>query len=485
MARARYESRPSPGTGTATLTIRSVGGGEELTHFLHVFPDVALAVGTPQADTPGEMSESGWRHAGMDAPCRADARLASSLPISACAANVPSATMTRGWIRSICRNRNGWHSLDFVRLGVAIARRPALDHVRDVHIRPRQADRFDDLGEQLPRASDERLALDVFIRARRLADEHEPRLRDCPRRTPPACGPACGACSACMWADVLTQRRKVRNRIERSGLCHAICHSNCRRGWNRRRRIRVRQRFYSIASRSRALAPRADHARRRARRAFRKTSDDRRRRAGRSSRTRRRSDVQECFHAVENRFGHVSLGHQSPARSTPSAPTIVTWFVVTSNPEPGAVMSLATMRSTRFRFLLSHEQPAQGRPSARRSRPAPDAGASPRRVPSSARMSGVRSRSSARPDRLSSLASLRTGARREIGHGGRHDDDVGAIGLGHDGRVHFRRAPHAHDRADARRIDRRRTGDQCHGRAASRPLPSQSQSPCGRSIDCR
>src|SRR5688572_20618733 len=47
-AGARYVSRPNPGTGTATLTSRSVGAGEEVTHFLHVFPDVPFALGTAQ-----------------------------------------------------------------------------------------------------------------------------------------------------------------------------------------------------------------------------------------------------------------------------------------------------------------------------------------------------------------------------------------------------------------------------------------------------
>ena len=67
--------------------------------------------------------------------------------------------------------------LDFVRLGVAVLRRPALDHVRDVDVVALEADRLDDLRQQLPGAADERDALDVFVRAR------APRRRTSGRRS--------------------------------------------------------------------------------------------------------------------------------------------------------------------------------------------------------------------------------------------------------------------------------------------------------------
>ena len=67
--------------------------------------------------------------------------------------------------------------LHFVGLGIAVARRPALDHVGDVDVFALQPDRLDDLRQQLPRAADERLALDVFVGARRLADEHQVGVR--------------------------------------------------------------------------------------------------------------------------------------------------------------------------------------------------------------------------------------------------------------------------------------------------------------------
>ena len=63
--------------------------------------------------------------------------------------------------------------LHLVGLGIPVARRPALDHVGDVDILPLHPDRLDDFRQQLTGTAHERLALDVFVRARRLADEHQ------------------------------------------------------------------------------------------------------------------------------------------------------------------------------------------------------------------------------------------------------------------------------------------------------------------------
>src|SRR5437867_11738940 len=63
-----------------------------------------------------------------------------------------------------------------VRLQVAVLRRPALDDVGNVHVlSPEPHPLGDDLGQQLPGAPDERLALDVLVATRRLPDEHQPR----------------------------------------------------------------------------------------------------------------------------------------------------------------------------------------------------------------------------------------------------------------------------------------------------------------------
>src|SRR5262245_45105815 len=63
--------------------------------------------------------------------------------------------------------------LHFVRFGITVAGRPALDHVGDVDILTPEVDRFDDLRQQLSRAADERLALNVFVCPWRLTHEHQ------------------------------------------------------------------------------------------------------------------------------------------------------------------------------------------------------------------------------------------------------------------------------------------------------------------------
>src|SRR5688500_17606409 len=65
----------------------------------------------------------------------------------------------------------------FVRLRIAVARRPAFDDVGDVDIFTPEVDGFDDPVQELSGTADERLALDVLIRAGRFADEHQVRIR--------------------------------------------------------------------------------------------------------------------------------------------------------------------------------------------------------------------------------------------------------------------------------------------------------------------
>jgi hypothetical protein len=64
--------------------------------------------------------------------------------------------------------RGGW---------IPITGRTALQDVENVHILAPQRAGFDDLVEQLTGAADKRFALPVFIRARGLAQEHEPGQR--------------------------------------------------------------------------------------------------------------------------------------------------------------------------------------------------------------------------------------------------------------------------------------------------------------------
>ena len=55
---------------------------------------------------------------------------------------------------------------------IAVAGRPALEHVGDVDVLPREAEGLQHRRQQLARAADERLALPVLLGAGRLADEH-------------------------------------------------------------------------------------------------------------------------------------------------------------------------------------------------------------------------------------------------------------------------------------------------------------------------
>ena len=64
----------------------------------------------------------------------------------------------------------------FLRLRIAVVRRPRLEDVRDEHLLALQADRLEHRVEQLPGAADERLALAVLVGAGRLADHHPLRV---------------------------------------------------------------------------------------------------------------------------------------------------------------------------------------------------------------------------------------------------------------------------------------------------------------------
>ncbi len=115
--------------------------------------------------------------------------------------------MTRGRIDVDLLEEERLARRHFVGLGIAVARRPALDDVRDVDVGALEADRLDDLRQQLPGASDERLALEVLVGARRLADEHELRVRvaDAEHDLPPA---KLVQLAARAVADVFSQRQQ-------------------------------------------------------------------------------------------------------------------------------------------------------------------------------------------------------------------------------------------------------------------------------------
>ena len=83
--------------------------------------------------------------------------------------------------------------------GIAVARRPALQHVGDVDVVALQPRVREQLVEQLSRGADERLALQVLVLARRLADEHHASVRVAHAEHERAC--------ACRRADSDDSRR--------------------------------------------------------------------------------------------------------------------------------------------------------------------------------------------------------------------------------------------------------------------------------------
>ncbi len=60
---------------------------------------------------------------------------------------------------------------------VAVSRRPALEHVGDVHLLAPRAERTQHRIEQLARAADEGLSASILFRARRLPDDHPAGVR--------------------------------------------------------------------------------------------------------------------------------------------------------------------------------------------------------------------------------------------------------------------------------------------------------------------
>ena len=102
----------------------------------------------------------------------------------------------RGSMNSSCASRYGRHASISSGLRVAVARRPALHDVRDVHLVAVEPDALDQAGEQPAGAADERLAVEVFLLARALAHEHQVGVAGRRRRTPPGCAsPRAGSCS--------------------------------------------------------------------------------------------------------------------------------------------------------------------------------------------------------------------------------------------------------------------------------------------------
>jgi len=112
---------------------------------------------------------------------------------SSLVAKLPRVTMTCGSISASCRSSHGAHA-SISSVADHGSRRAALHHVRDVDVVAREADAFDQLREQLTRAADKRLTLQVLL----LARPSPTNMRSAsarPTRTRPASGPP-RACTA-------------------------------------------------------------------------------------------------------------------------------------------------------------------------------------------------------------------------------------------------------------------------------------------------
>ena len=126
--------------------------------------------------------------------CRHERRAAIRLPVAAQFRDANGLAEQAVHRRCAERNQNFWPDqinllvqirnagCHFVGCGLAVAGGlagrvgPAFQNVRDVDVRARKSGGLDDFREQLSGATDERLALFVFVRARRFTDEHQLRV---------------------------------------------------------------------------------------------------------------------------------------------------------------------------------------------------------------------------------------------------------------------------------------------------------------------
>ena len=67
--------------------------------------------------------------------------------------------------------------INLINLGVAIIRRSAFDDVRNVDFVPREPGRLQEIVQELSRCADKRFSLLIFMKPRRLADEHDACMR--------------------------------------------------------------------------------------------------------------------------------------------------------------------------------------------------------------------------------------------------------------------------------------------------------------------
>ena len=115
----------------------------------------------------------------------------------------PTASMIRGLKQRDLPLEVGQALGGLERRGIAVARRPALQDIGDVHLLAREADGPQHGVEQLARAADERLALAVLLGPGRLPDDQPLAPRGCRRRT----RSGCASCSSGQRVHAATAAR--------------------------------------------------------------------------------------------------------------------------------------------------------------------------------------------------------------------------------------------------------------------------------------
>ena len=140
--------------------------------------------------------------------------------------------------------------LDLVGLRIAVARRPTLQHVRDVDVGAGEPDVAEQPFEQLAGCADERHALLILVEAGRFADEHQ--LRRGRPRSEDDLRPGFGESAARARSSVLSERLEL---VWCGEALSARSHSPRHNTRRRNRRTRVSRRCREQRTRRTAWRP--------------------------------------------------------------------------------------------------------------------------------------------------------------------------------------------------------------------------------------
>src|SRR5436190_1338734 len=281
---------------------------------------------------------------------------------------------------------------DLVRLGIAVPRRAAFDHVGDVDLIALEIDRQDHLRQELTGLADKRDPLLVFVRARRLTDEHQVRVgvADAEHDLLP---PEPRQLAARTVGPNLNLDRGEAFRASPGYLNNRTGSRKLGAGSRRpiavRRsrsppRIRTHSRDPEVANEAEVLGgllPEVGHA---------LTACPEPGRGACPEPGRRARDARSC--SIRSRiFDASSVLSCIGCSTSPSAEMNTAALVSLSKPAPSRETSLATIRSTCFAASFFRAR-GRGSPVSAANPTSTGVPASPRAWPSSARMSGVRTK---------------------------------------------------------------------------------------------